>query len=93
MAHLVWLKRDLRIDDHEALATAAARGTCVVLYVYEPDYYAMPEFDPSHHTFIDASLAELERALAARGARPGTKSAMGEMVAAGWRASSQPHAA
>ena len=69
MAHLVWLKRDLRIDDHEALATAAARGTCVLLYVYEPEYYAMPEFDPSHHAFIDASLAELERALAERGAR------------------------
>ena len=69
MAHLVWLKRDLRIDDHEALATASATGTCVVLYVYEPDIYATPEFDPSHHHFIDESLAELEAALAARGGR------------------------
>ncbi|GAC1623104.1 MAG: deoxyribodipyrimidine photo-lyase [Vulcanimicrobiaceae bacterium] len=67
MAHLVWLKRDLRIDDHEALATAVARGPVVVLYVYEPEYYAMAEFDPSHHVFIDESLAELERALARRG--------------------------
>ncbi len=69
MAHLVWLKRDLRIDDHEALATAVAAGTCVVLYVYEPEYYASAEFDPSHHQFIDECLADLERALAERGGR------------------------
>jgi deoxyribodipyrimidine photo-lyase len=69
VAHLVWLKRDLRIDDHEALATAVAAGTCVVLYVYEPEYYASAEFDPSHHRFIDECLAELERAIAERGGR------------------------
>jgi len=69
MAHVVWLKRDLRIDDHEALARAVGAGTCVVLYVYEPDYYATAEFDPSHHVFIDACLAELEAALAVRGGR------------------------
>ena len=67
MPHLVWLKRDLRIEDHEALATPA--GDCVVLYVYEPEYYASPEFDPSHHHFIDACLAELECAIAERGGR------------------------
>lgn len=69
MAHVVWLKRDLRIDDHEALARAVGAGTCVVLYVYEPEYYATAEFDPSHHVFIDACLAELEAALAVRGGR------------------------
>lgn len=69
MAHLVWFKRDLRIEDHEALATASAGGECVLLYVYEPDYYAMAEFDPSHHRFIDESLAELEAAIASRGGR------------------------
>jgi deoxyribodipyrimidine photo-lyase len=69
MARVVWLKRDLRIDDHEALASAVALGTCVVLYVYEHEYYASAEFDPSHHHFIDACLAELEVAIAARGGR------------------------
>ena len=69
MVHLVWLKRDLRIDDHEALATAVAAGACVILYVYEPEYYASAEFDPSHHHFIDECLVELERAVAERGGR------------------------
>ena len=67
MAHLVWLKRDLRIDDHEPLAMAARSGPCIVLYVYEPEYYASAEFAPAHHHFIDACLRELEEALRARG--------------------------
>ncbi|GAC1497468.1 MAG: hypothetical protein NVS1B2_19420 [Vulcanimicrobiaceae bacterium] len=69
MAQLLWLKRDVRIDDHEALATAARGGARIVLSVYEPEYYASPEFDPSHHTFVDASLHELEGELARRGGR------------------------
>ena len=69
MAHLVWLKRDLRCDDHEPLTTAATLGSIVVLYVYEPEIYGAPEFDPAHHRFIDESLAELEAAFRERGAR------------------------
>jgi deoxyribodipyrimidine photo-lyase len=69
MAHVVWLKRDLRIDDHDALAAAVAAGTCVILYVYEPEYYASAEFDPSHHHFIDECLADLEHAVHERGGR------------------------
>ncbi len=67
MAHLVWLKRDLRIDDHEPLATAVLSGPCIVLYVYEPEYYGSAEFAPAHHHFIDACLRELEEAVRARG--------------------------
>jgi deoxyribodipyrimidine photo-lyase len=69
MAHVVWLKRDLRIDDHAPLARAARCGEIVVVYAYEPDVYAAPEHDPSHLAFIDRSLAELDTALGALGGR------------------------
>ena len=69
MPHVVWFKRDLRVDDHEALVAAAAHGACVLLYVYEPESYTAPDFDPSHHRFIDDCLIELERAVAERGGR------------------------
>jgi deoxyribodipyrimidine photo-lyase len=67
MAHLVWLKRDLRIEDNEALAAAVKSGPCIVLYVYEREYYASAEFAPMHHHFIDACLRELEDAVRSRG--------------------------
>jgi deoxyribodipyrimidine photo-lyase len=64
---LVWYKRDLRIHDHAPLAAAVRAGPTVALYVYEPSIVQAPDFDAQHLTFIEASLAELERRLAARG--------------------------
>ncbi len=67
MTSVVWLKRDLRIADHRPLNEAALRGRVIVLFVYETDLIAEPTTDPSHYTFIDECLAELEVALAQRG--------------------------
>jgi deoxyribodipyrimidine photo-lyase len=64
---VVWLKRDLRVDDHRPLAEAAARGPLIALYVYEPSLLATPEFDASHLVFINECLADLDRQLRARG--------------------------
>ena len=39
----VWLKRDLRVDDHAALAEAVARargGAVFAVFVYEPEVLA-----------------------------------------------------
>lgn len=71
---VVWLKRDLRIDDHRPLAEAcaAARGggpPVLCLFVFEPSYWAAPEHDPSHLVFARDSLARLDDALRARGGR------------------------
>ncbi|MFN5434660.1 MAG: deoxyribodipyrimidine photo-lyase, partial [Planctomyces sp.] len=43
---IVWFRRDLRTTDHAALATAAARGPCLCLFVYEPEQLQAPDFDP-----------------------------------------------
>ncbi|MEM9456934.1 MAG: FAD-binding domain-containing protein [Myxococcota bacterium] len=66
---LVWFKRDLRIDDHAPLLEAAAAGSVVCLYIYEPELLAAPETDSSHLEFIEQSLRELDAALVGRGGR------------------------
>ncbi len=68
-AHVVWLKRDLRLEDHAPLRAAAEQGPVVVLYVYEPDLWALPEYDAAHLRFVDECLDELDAALTARGSR------------------------
>jgi len=66
---LVWLKRDLRLHDHAPLTSAIGRGPVIVLYVYEPELWQSPEYDPSHLVFVNESLAELDDALARLGGR------------------------
>ncbi|TNF64683.1 MAG: hypothetical protein EP307_01975, partial [Rhodobacteraceae bacterium] len=39
MTVILWFKRDLRIDDHPALARAAALGPVLPVYVVEPEYW------------------------------------------------------
>jgi deoxyribodipyrimidine photo-lyase len=66
---LVWLKRDLRLDDHWPLFNACRSGTTVALYVFEPQLWQMPEFDRSHFDFIVQSLRELSSKLQVIGGR------------------------
>lgn len=65
---VVWFKRDLRIEDHAPLASAATRGPCLFLYVYEPEVLQAEDFDASHLDFINDSLRSLDQALRERGA-------------------------
>lgn len=65
---VVWLKRDLRVHDHEALVAAAARGPVVVLYVFEPMLLQAAEADRRQFGFLLESLRELDGALRCRGA-------------------------
>ncbi len=64
---LVWLKRDLRTQDHRPLVEAAARGPVLALYVAEPAYWALPDTSARQWSFIAECLAELRTALQARG--------------------------
>ncbi len=71
---VVWLKRDLRIDDHAPLAEAARRSIedsvpMIALYAFEPEVWQAPDADASHLAFVVESLAELEVELESRGAR------------------------
>jgi deoxyribodipyrimidine photo-lyase len=78
----VWLKRDLRVADHPALATAVARargGAVFAVFLHEPEVLAQPERDPSHAAFERECLVDLEPALGRLGIRLITR--RGEAVA------------
>ncbi len=67
---IVWLKRDLRLEDHRPLCEAARGGApLLTLYVYEPEIVGAEDFDPSHLVFINQSLVELDRRLRDIGGR------------------------
>jgi deoxyribodipyrimidine photo-lyase len=79
----VWLKRDLRVADHAALAAAVARsrgGAVFAAFVYEPEVLAQPEWDPSHAEFQRECLLDLAPALERLGIRLITR--RGDAVAA-----------
>ena len=64
---IVWFKRDLRVEDHRALARAAKAGPVLPLYVIEPGLWAQEDSAARHYAFIAESLIELREALARRG--------------------------
>jgi deoxyribodipyrimidine photo-lyase len=64
---LVWLKRDLRVYDHAALAEAARRGPVLPLYIAEPGYWSMPDTSGRHWAFVAECLKELQADLAELG--------------------------
>ena len=58
MLHIVWLKRDLRLNDHAPLAFAASRGPLLMLYVVEPEVFEAPDFAPQHWaSFVNPCLS------------------------------------
>ena len=68
--HVYWVKRDARLRDNPALAAAARTpGPLLCLAIHEPDYWAMPEHDPSHYAFLRDGLEELDTQLRRLGQR------------------------
>ena len=66
LINVVWLKRDLRLRDHQALVAAAQHRLPVLLiYVFEPSVIADSHYDIRHWRFIWQSIADLNSQLAA----------------------------
>lgn len=65
--HIVWFKRDLRASDHTVLATAAARGPVLALYIVEPALWREPDASGRQYAFLTECLRDLRRDLAAIG--------------------------
>ena len=65
---VVWFKRDLRTSDHAPLATAAAAGPVLPLYVVEPEYWKLPDVSRRQWIAHRAALEELSERLSALGA-------------------------
>lgn len=66
---LVWIRRDLRLHDHAALAAATAEHERVaVVFVYDRLILdGLPDRDDKRLTFIHASLDEVDAGLRAQG--------------------------
>ncbi len=60
----MWFRRDLRVDDHAALASAAARGEVVPLWVADPALLNAPHHrSPMRLRFLRACLEALDAQL------------------------------
>lgn len=64
---ICWFKRDLRVQDHPALASAAARGPVIPLYIVEPELWAQADASGRQYAFLREALDSLRDALAALG--------------------------
>ncbi|WP_417694044.1 deoxyribodipyrimidine photo-lyase [Pseudomonas sp.] len=62
---LIWLRSDLRLHDNTALATAAARGPCVAVYLPSPEQWRAHDDAPCKIDFWLRNLASLSTALEA----------------------------
>ncbi len=66
---VVWLRRNLRLDDNRALAAALRAADAVVLAFVLDDHYLTEDFSPPRLTFLADSLRDLEGAVGAKGGR------------------------
>ncbi|WP_298934645.1 FAD-binding domain-containing protein [uncultured Ruegeria sp.] len=64
---VVWFKRDLRVQDHRALARAALQGHALPIYVVEPELWQQPDASARHWGFVSETLGELRADLARLG--------------------------
>lgn len=61
--HVIWFKRDLRIQDNSALAMAAKSGAILPLYIFEPELWRQPDMSQRHYDFLIECLATLDKDL------------------------------
>ena len=62
--NVVWLKRDLRLQDHEPLHFAIQdKQACLLLYIFEPILLNDNHYSERHFRFIKQSLHELQKEL------------------------------
>jgi deoxyribodipyrimidine photo-lyase len=76
--HIVWFKRDLRLNDHRPFSLAARSGPVLPLYVVEPELWRQPDASARQWRFVEASLRALDEAIRALGG-PGLWLARGPM--------------
>jgi deoxyribodipyrimidine photo-lyase len=62
--NIIWLKRDLRLVDHEPLDLAVRSGNPLILiYVFEPSVMEYDDSDIRHWRFVYQSLSDMQKKL------------------------------
>ena len=67
--NVVWLKRDLRLSDHEPLANALKSGKTLLYYAFEPELIADAHYDERHWRFVLQSIEDINQQLLAFNAK------------------------
>ena len=63
--NIVWLKRDIRSQDHQPLLAAEQAGIPYrIIYLFEPELIAYPDTSPRHLQFVYHSIMALNNSLA-----------------------------
>ena len=62
--NIVWIKRDLRSQDHEPLFKAEQEGIpYIIIYMFEPSIIKYPDTSPRHLQFVYHSIQHLNKVL------------------------------
>ena len=62
--NIVWLKRDLRSQDHAPLLKAECAGVPYrIIYLFEPSRIEYPDTGPRHLQFVYHSISTLDKVL------------------------------
>lgn len=67
--HIVWFKRDLRVEDHAPLAEAARLGPVLPLYIVEPELWRQPDASGRQYEFLGECVSSLDHQLRRLGQR------------------------
>jgi len=67
--NVVWLKRDLRLSDHQALTNSTKSGLTLLFYVFEPLLIDDPHYDERHWRFVWQSIQDINNQLASYNTR------------------------
>ena len=67
--NVVWLKRDLRLSDHQALTDSIKSGLTLLFYVFEPLLIDDPHYDERHWRFVWQSIQDINNQLASYNTR------------------------
>ena len=67
--HVIWFRRDLRLEDHAALSEGCGRGSVLPLFILDPALLHHPETATARVNFLLASLRALDQALRHCGGR------------------------
>ena len=68
--HIVWFRRDLRLNDNEAVTLATANNQPVLpCFIIDPWFYQQPEIGRARVKFLFQSLENLDRNLRVRGSQ------------------------
>ena len=67
LVHVVWFKRDLRVQDHAALFEACQQGLVIPIFTWDSCVWNSGDYATQHQMFVKECLVSLHHDLQAIG--------------------------